>query len=208
MEIVQIIRILEKRYKIRPWREKPFKVLISTILSQRTKDEVTIEASKRLFKIADSPKKILKLSKEKIAKIIYPVGFYKQKAKQIKKLCKVLLKKYGGKVPNSREELLKLPGVGDKTASCILSYGFGIPTIPVDTHLNRISKRLGIVPKSSTPEKTRKILEKLIPNKQKLLVNFLFIQFGKDICKPIKPKCKICPIKKYCKFKTSISLFL
>lgn len=199
LDLDKIIQTLNKKYKVNVWRENPFRVLIFTILSQRTKDEITRRASKKLLKVANSPKKILKLSKKQIEKLIYPVGFYKEKAKKIKKVCKVLLEKYKGKIPKKREELLKLPGVGDKTASCILLYGFGMPTIPVDTHLNRIAKRLKIVPKNFTPKKTREKLEKLISDDLKLITNFLFIKFGKDICKPIKPKCEICPIKKYCK---------
>jgi len=198
--IIKIIKELNKLYSIKPWRGNPFKVLITTILSQRTKDEVTDEASRRLFRVAASLKKMLRISESKISKLIYPVGFYKQKAKEIKKLSKILIEKFDGKVPSKREELMELPGVGDKTASCVLCFGFGIPTIPVDTHVNRISQRLGIVPKGSSPEKTREILEELVPDKLKHPVNFTFIQFGKSICKPMKPKCEICPVRKYCRF--------
>ena len=194
----KVVKTLSKKFKVEPWREDPFKVLVSTILSQRTKDEVTEKASQKLLAKADSPSKMLKLRETQIAKLIYPVGFYKQKAKKLKLLCKLLVEKYGGKVPSREEELLKLPGVGDKTAACVLCYGFGKATIPVDTHVNRIAQRLGWVPKGSTPEKTRKILDKLIPNNLKVLVNFTFIEFGKKICKPRKPLCAKCPISSFC----------
>lgn len=192
--VLKIIQILNRKYKIKTSQSNPFQTLITCILSQRTKDEITRSAAKRLLIIANKPEKILKLHTQKIAKLIYPVGFYNQKAKRIKKICQILMRKYGGQVPRTRQELLQLPGVGEKTASIVLSYGYGKPTIAVDTHVNRISKRLGIVPKNSRPEKTQEILEKLIPKRYQILVNHLFVTFGKEICKPRKPKCGICPI--------------
>jgi len=200
MKIDKVIKILQKKYKIKPWKANPFKILISTILSQRTKDEVTREASKRLFRFADTPKKILKLSEKQITKLIYPTGFYRQKAKRIKKVCKIILEKNKGKVPNSREELVKLPGVGSKTASVVLAYGFRVPTIPVDVHVNRISKRLGLVPDNYKPDKTQEVLEKMIPKNLHIMVNHLLVTFGKDICRPVKPRCRICPILKFCPY--------
>jgi endonuclease-3 len=198
-KIKQILKFLAKRYKIKRWKEDPFKVLIITILSQRTKDEVTREASKRLLKVAKTPEEILKLSEERIAKLIYPVGFYREKAKKIRKLCKILIEKYGGEVPSSREELLKLPGVGDKTASCVLCFGFGVPTIPVDIHASVIANRLGLT-KSKNPEDIRKDLEKLIPEKLRYIVNLGFVEFGKEICSTRNPKCSICPLKNLCEY--------
>jgi endonuclease-3 len=195
--IVKIIKQLNKRYRIKPWKEKPFKVLISCILSQRTKDEVTRKASKKLFKAANTPEKILKLSKKQIEKLIYPVGFYRQKAKKIKKLCKILLDEYKGKVPRTREELLLLPGVGPKTADVVLSYGYGKPVIAVDTHVAVISRRLGLT-KNEDPEKIREDLHKLIPLKFRRVVNLLFVEFGKEFCRTLKPRCSECPIKEYC----------
>jgi endonuclease-3 len=153
-----------------------------------------------LFRVANSPRKILKLSEKQIAKLIYPAGFYRQKAKKIKKLCRILLEKYRGKVPKKKEELLSLLAVGNKTASIVLAYGFGIPTIAVDTHVNRISKRLGIVPDDYKPEETQKILEEMLPKKLHIVVNHLLVTFGKNICRPVKPRCEVCPIKKYCKY--------
>lgn len=200
MNLERVVRILQKRYRVKPWKGRPFEVLISTILSQRTKDEVTRECSKRILSVANTPEKILRLDEREIERLIYPVGFYREKARKIKKVCKILVEKYGGKVPREREELIKLPGVGDKTASCVLSYGFGIPTIAVDTHANRISKRLGIVSEKASPEETRKVLEKLLPKKLYFIVNFLLISFGRDICKPVRPRCELCPIRGMCKY--------
>jgi endonuclease-3 len=197
--VEKIISILNKKYKIKVWRDDPFKVLISCILSQRTKDEVTREASKRLLEVASTPEKILKLSEKEIEKLIYPVGFYKQKAKRIKKICKILIQKYGGKVPDSREELLKLPGVGFKTSDVVLSYGYGKPVIAIDTHVFHVSRRLGLT-KSSDPEKIREDLHKLIPEKHRLVVNLLFVEFGKEICRTINPKCEVCLVRKFCKY--------
>ncbi|MDI6806299.1 MAG: endonuclease III [Candidatus Aenigmarchaeota archaeon] len=205
MEITKLIKILNKRYKIKPWKEKPFKVLIATILSQRTKDEITRSACRRLFKVADTPEKILKLSEKQIIRLIYPAGFYRQKAKKVKKLCKILLRKFRGRVPSSREELLKLPGVGYKTADVVLSVGFGSPIIAIDVHCNVIAKRLGIADKNDDVETVREKLNKKIPEKFRLITNLLFVEFGKDICRTAKPRCKICPIRNFCKYGASKS---
>jgi len=196
-KVERIISILNKKYKIKPWRDDPFKVLISCIISQRTKDEVTRKASSRLLKVANNPKKILKLSEKQIEELIYPAGFYRQKAKRIKKICKILIEKYKGKVPDSREELLKLPGVGLKTADVVLSYGYGKPVIAVDTHVFHVARRLGLT-KSNNLEKIREDLHRQIPEKYRLILNLLFVEFGKEICRTIKPKCEVCPIKKFC----------
>ncbi len=203
--IKKIIKILQKKYNIEVKRGEPFKILVSVVLSQRTRDEVTDLASERLFKIADTPEKILKLTDKEIEDLIYPVGFYKQKAWGIKKLSKELLDNYNGKVPDNLKELIKLHGVGDKTASCVLLFGFNKNTIPVDTHVNRISKRLEWVDETLTPEKVRMELEKILKGDERDIVNQLFIQFGRDICKPIGPKCKKCPIEKYCNHPKIIS---
>lgn len=198
-KIEKIIRILNRKYKIRPRREDPFKLLIACILSQRTRDETTEKATKRLFKIARRPEDFLRLSVKRIEKLIYPVGFYRQKARRIKELCKILLKRYEGKVPRKREDLLSLPGVGFKTADVVLSYGYGEPVIAIDTHVAVISRRLGLA-KSEDPEKIREELHKLVPIKLRKVVNWLFVEFGKDVCKTAKPMCRSCPIKMYCKY--------
>ena len=200
--IERIIKILEKRYNTENFWKEPFKLLISTILSQRTKDEVTYKAAERLLKVANKPEKILKLSERQIEKLIYPVGFYKQKAKRIKKVCKILLEKYKGKVPNKRKELLKLPGVGSKTADVVLAYGFNKPVIAVDTHVAIISRRLGLT-KNFDPEKIREDLHRVIPKKYRKIINLLFVNFGKDICRTVKPRCEVCPIQKLCPSKIS-----
>ncbi len=198
-DVQKIIKILNKKYKIKPWKEEPFKLLIGTILSQRTKDEKTSQAWKKLFSKASTPEKILKLEESEIKNLIKDVGFYRQKAKRIKQVSKIILEKYKGKVPSSREELMKLPGVGPKTADVVLSYSFGIPVIAVDTHVTTISKRLGWT-KSNEPEKIREDLYRLIPEKQRLLINSLFVEFGKEICTAKNPKCYKCPILSFCPY--------
>lgn len=197
MDLEKIIKILNRRYKVKIWEEDPFKILISTILSQRTRDEITREASKRLFKVANNPEKILKLDEKEIEKLISPVGFYRQKAKRIKKVAEIILKNYNGKIPESREELLKLPGVGFKTADVVLCYGFKEDVIPVDTHVATISRRLKLT-QSKNPEKIREELHEKIPKKYRRVFNLLMVEFGKDICRTLKPRCGICPIKKFC----------
>ncbi len=196
-----ILKFLEERYgdKIRKFPKlSPFQLLITTILSQRTKDENTRKASRRLFSIAKTPEKILKIPEKKLRKIIRPSGFYKQKSKVIRKVCKILLEKYKGKVPEDRDELMKLPGVGYKTSAIVLMYGFNKPIIAIDTHCNRISKRLGLAPPNANVEEVRKSLEKIFPKGKWYLVNLGFVNFGKEICKPINPKCNACPFKSFC----------
>ncbi|MDI6798582.1 MAG: endonuclease III, partial [Candidatus Aenigmarchaeota archaeon] len=196
--IEKIIKILNRRYKIKPWKEKPFKILISTILSQRTKDEITRKTSEQLLSKADTPEKILKLSEKEIEKLIYPVGFYRQKAKKIKRLCRILLKNYGGKVPDNREELLKLPGVGFKTADVVLS-SHGLLVIAIDTHCKVIAKRLGLT-KSDDAERIREDLHRIVPKKYRRIINLLFVEFGKEICQTRLPRCYICPIVSLCSY--------
>jgi endonuclease-3 len=195
-----ILKVLENYFPKRLRWDSPFKVLISCILSQRTKEENTEKASKNLFAKADSPQKILSLRISELEKLIKSAGFYKQKARRIKAVCKILLEKYGGKVPSSRKELLSLPGVGFKTSAIVLSYGFGIPIIAVDTHVNRISKRLGLVKEKASVEEVRENLQKIFPKNKWFLVNLGFVNFGREVCKPIKPKCEICELKRICEF--------
>jgi len=195
--IVKMIKQLNKFYKVKPLSEKPFKVLVSCILSQRTKDEITEKASKRLLKFADTPRKILKMKEREIERMIYPVGFYRQKAKNLRKISRILIEKFKGRVPEKREELLKLPGVGFKTADVVLAYGFGKPVIPVDTHVAVISRRLGLT-KAEDPKKIREDLHNLIPSELRRIVNLLFVEFGKDVCRTRNPRCSACPIKKFC----------
>ena len=199
MRIYEIIKILNKRYRINVERENPFDVLIGAVLSHRTKDEVSWPATERLLRKANTPDKISKLSEKEIVKIIKPVGFYNQKAKRIVKICKTLLKVYDGKVPRTRKELMTLPGVGGKTADIVLSYSFGELVIPVDTHVAVVSKRLGLT-ENKEPEKIREDLHRLIKGKKRLIVNNLFVEFGKEICQKRLPKCYTCPIVKSCPY--------
>jgi len=175
-----------------------FQLLIGTLLSQRTRDENTVLASRRLFSVAKTPEDILKIPEKELEKLIKPAGFYRQKAKKIKKICKILIDKYNSKVPHTREELLSLPGIGFKTADVVLTYGFGKPTIPVDVHVEVCSKRLGLVDKRAKYEEIRKNLEKLVPEKERFLINLGFVQFGKEICRTYRPKCKECELNKIC----------
>ena len=178
--------------------KNPFTTLISCLLSLRTKDKTTAIASIRLLKKYNTPERIIKLSTKQIEKLIYPVGFYKTKAKRIKEICKILIEKYKGKVPDTFEELIKLKGVGPKTASITIVYGFNKPKhIPVDTHVHQISNRLGLV-KTKTPEKTQLELEKIIPKEYWYDFNELFVQFGQNICVPVSPFCSKCPIYHFC----------
>ncbi len=186
-----VVGLIAKRTK------DPYRVLISTIISLRTKDEVTDKASQRLFSLADTPYDMLKLSEEEIAKAIYPAGFYKNKAKTIKEISRKIVEEYNGKVPDSLEELLSFKGVGRKTANLVLSEGFGKPAICVDIHVHRISNRLGIV-KSKNPEETEKQLMEKIPKKHWNRINDNLVAFGQSICKPISPFCSKCPVSKYC----------
>ncbi|MBI2148310.1 endonuclease III [Candidatus Woesearchaeota archaeon] len=178
--------------------KNPFKVLISCLLSLRTKDAVTAIASRQLFKVADTPEKILRLNTKQIEKLIYPVGFYKTKARRIKEICKVLIKNYSGKVPDNEEELLKLKGVGRKTMNIVMTYGFHSKNhIAVDTHVHRIPNRLGWI-KTKKPDETEKQLLRIIPKEYYHDINDLFVVFGQNICVPISPFCSKCPVKKYC----------
>lgn len=177
----------------------PFTTLISCILSLRTKDKITEQASIRLLKNYDSPEKILKLSEKQIALLIYPVGFYKTKAKRLKEISKTLIDNYSSKVPDDFDELLKLKGVGKKTAAIVMVYGHKIDSfIPVDIHVHVIANRLGWV-QSKNPDETMERLMKSIPKKYWYDLNNLFVTFGQNICVTISPFCSKCSIERYCK---------
>ena len=177
---------------------EPFKILISCLISLRTKEEVTHEASRRLFEIADTPEKLSRRDRSTISKAIYPAGFYKTKAERIIEISKILLEKHGGKVPSTREELLLLPGVGPKTASLVLGAGFNKPAICVDTHVHRISNRWGLVD-TKTPEETEKKLEAVLPKRYWIEFNNLLVKFGQNHCVPISPFCSRCPLSRQCR---------
>ena len=206
INVSAIIKILKKT--IKQWKvpivtlvaedgRDPFKVLISCMLSLRTKDDTTAAAYRRLFKIADKPDKMLRIKDSAFEKTIYPVGFYRTKTKSIKSVCQALVDKYDGTVPDEIDELLKLKGVGRKTANLVVTLGYHKPGICVDTHVHRISNRLGYI-KTTTPDKTEFALRKKLPQKHWIIYNDLLVTFGQNLCKPISPLCSTCPIYKYC----------
>ena len=174
-----------------------FKILVSTILSARTKDEVTKIATERLFSKIKNVYDLQKLDEKEIEELIYPVGFYRNKAKLLKKLANVLIEEFGGKVPQRIEDLTKLPGVGRKTANLVLILGFNKDGICVDTHVHRIVNRWGYV-KTKIPEETEMELRKKLPKKFWKRINTLLVSFGQNICKPVSPKCSVCGLKDIC----------
>ncbi len=175
----------------------PFRVLISTVLSLRTKDETTAEASRRLFALADNPRDMLALKEKDIARAIYPVGFYKTKTKYIRGICRELIGKYSSRVPDDLDELLKLKGVGRKTANLVLTLGYGVQGICVDTHVHRISNRLGYVA-TRNPYETEMALREKLPKRHWIDYNTLLVAFGQYLCRPLSPKCSVCPVAIYC----------
>ena len=179
--------------------EGPFSILIGTILSARTRDENTTKVMKNLLSHYKSPKALSSAKVKEIEKIIKPIGFYHVKAKRIIKVASIINSQYGGNVPDDFEKLVELPGVGRKTANCVLVYAFDKPAIPVDTHVHRISNRLGLV-RTKAPEDTEKELMKKIPKKYWLEINDTFVMYGQNICKPISPMCNVCKIKRKCNY--------
>jgi len=179
-------------------RRDPYQVLISCILSLRTKDKTTITASRRLFKVASAPGDMIKLSSSAIQRLIYPVGFYRKKARDILGVSRKIIKDSGGRVPNRLEGLLSLKGVGRKTANLVLGLGYCIPAICVDTHVHRISNRLGWV-KTNAPVETEEALKKIIPEDYWINLNTLLVTFGQNVCLPVSPYCSRCYIGKFCK---------
>lgn len=185
--------------------EDPFRILISTILSQRTRDENTELATARLFERFPDLVSLATARQEDLYELIKPSGMYKQKAHRIIQVAQKLLYEYGARVPNSLEELLKLPGVGRKTANIVLYHGFGKSALAVDTHVHRISNRLGFV-KTSRPEQTEEQLSKLIPKELWGPLNGSMVEFGRSICQPRRPKCHLCNFNDECKFFTEQNL--
>jgi endonuclease-3 len=207
-KIKNILNLLERRYGMYinnsvMKNQEIFELLIETVLSQRTRDESSEKAANNLFKVTKTPRQILKLPMKKLQSLIRISGPYKQKSKRIKQMTKIILEKYNGKVPNNREELIELPGVGFKTADIVLMYGFNIPSIAIDTHCNRVPKRIGLVEREANVEKVKEKFERLFPKKKWYLINLGFVSFGKEICKPINPICikdsKNCPFSSFCK---------
>jgi endonuclease-3 len=197
MDIEKVANMIIEKFPRDHFNKDPFYVLISTVLSQRSKDENTEIAAKNLFKKFKNPAELANAKPEDLYELIKPAGLYRQKAKRIIQIAKILQEKYNGKVPNSLDDLLKLPGVGRKTANIVLFVSFGIPSLAVDTHVHRISNRLGWV-KTKNPEETEFKLMELIPKELWGPLNGSMVEFGKQICKPVKPECKNCPIEKYC----------
>ncbi len=205
-DIHEVIRRLREVYtlwkepvvtKLSRRRKDPFRVLISCILSLRTQDKTTAEATRRLMEVAPDPESMMELEEEEIARLIYPVGFYNTKASNIKEICRVLLHEYGGKVPSDMDALLRLKGVGRKTANLVLTKGFGLPGICVDTHVHRITNRWGYV-KTKTPDQTEMALRKKLPKKYWIEINDLLVAFGQNLCRPLSPFCSRCPIYGFC----------
>ena len=175
----------------------PFEVLVSTLLSLRTKDEVTGVAAQRLLAVARTPETMVKLPAREIETLIYPVGFYPTKAKRLLSISRILLDRHGGKVPDTLEALTALPGVGRKTANLVLVEGFKISAICVDTHVHRISNRIGYV-KTKTPDKTEMALRKKLPKRHWVRYNELLVAFGQVLCRPVSPFCSRCPVADMC----------
>jgi endonuclease III len=203
IDIHRFIKIL--REEVPHWRvpvvghytETPFMVLISTLLSLRTQDKTTDAASVRLFKQAKTPQAMSKLSLPVIRKAIYPVGFYITKAKRIKEICAILLSDYNGRVPDTIDELLKLPGVGRKTSNLVVTLGYRKPGICVDTHVHRITNRWGYV-RTKKPDKTEMALRRKLPGDYWMELNDLLVTYGQNLCKPISPHCTQCRLKPSC----------
>lgn len=173
-------------------KQDPFSVLISTVISLRTKDDVTLNASRRLLAEAPDPEAMLRLSEERIAQLIFPAGFYKRKATQIHQISSILVDEYGGKVPADADLLMKLPGVGIKTANLTLNLGFGIDAICVDCHVHQISNRLGWID-TRTPEESEKALQPIMPRRFWIPLNELLVSYGQEVCNSVSPKCSMCP---------------
>lgn len=204
MQIVRILRYATKGMVepastsiIKEYGKDPFLILVSCLLSLRTKDSVSLSASRRLFRLAKTPEEILQLSIKKIEQAIYPVGFYRRKAKNLHQMSLQMRDQFGGKVPDTEEDLLSLPGVGPKTANLVLGEAFGVPAICVDTHVHTISNRLGLV-NTKRPEETERVLKQILPKNYWIVFNRLLVMWGQNICVPVSPFCSRCAISDLC----------
>ena len=206
-DIGTIIRLIEEDVtkkelpivtKLAQENRDPFKILISTLLSLRTKDEVTAVATERLFVLARTPAEMERLEEEEIRQAIYPVGFYRKKAETIRDVCRTLIRRFDSRVPDNIEELLTIRGVGRKTANLVVALGYNRPGICVDTHVHRISNRIGYV-HTKTPEETEFALRKKLPRQYWIKYNTLMVAFGRNTCRPVSPLCSLCPVSDYCK---------
>ncbi|WP_294968189.1 endonuclease III [uncultured Methanosphaera sp.] len=203
-QIEYIVDELEKIFDRRTFEDQtPYEVLVRTILSQRTRDENTDRATANLFEVYPTMEDIAEAPVEEIAKLVRPAGFYNVKAGRIKEVSNILLDEYDGIVPDSIDELIKLPGVGRKTANCVLVFGFQEAAIPVDVHVHRISNRLGLV-HTKEPEETEEVLREIVPKNYWLPINDLMVQFGQNICKPINPQHMECPFTDLCELYKSL----
>lgn len=205
-DIDACIRILKR--EIRRWKEPivgvvakascdPFQILISTVLSLRTKDQTTAEASTRLFRLATTPQAMLAVPRRTIERAIYPVGFYRTKARHIHDICRDLLARYGGRVPDEIDELLTLKGVGRKTANLVVTLGFRKPGICVDVHVHRISNRWGYI-RTKSPAQSEEALRRKLPRCHWVIYNDLLVPFGQNLCTPVSPRCSECKLARYC----------
>jgi endonuclease-3 len=186
----------EDAFKVSP--EEPFRALIGCILSQRTKDENASKATDALFSVASTPQGILALDPAVLRRLIRPSGYFNQKATHIIGACGAIVERFGGVTPRTRDDLMTLPGVGPKTADIVLSYGYGEPAIAVDTHINRVTKRLGLVHEKASPTDVKSVLEDLLQPEEYSYADGAILRIGKEYCKPGKPRCRECPLGKLC----------
>ena len=198
--VIELVNQLDNTFEIRTFlNHDPYKVLVRTILSQRTRDENTDQATENLFSKYKDIYEVVDAPIDDVKELIKPAGFYNVKASRIHEVSRILIDQYGAEVPDTLEELVKLPGVGRKTANCVLVFAFELPAIPVDTHVHRISNRLGLVD-TKEPEETEVELTKIAPKELWIKLNDLMVQFGQNICKPMSPQCEICPCTEICDY--------
>lgn len=204
--IDKVMKVLVKHFDFKErttlnrMRKKPnaYKILISCLLSLRARDEATEVVSKKLFAVADTPQKIVKLPMSKLEKLIFSSGHYHKKARALKSVSKDLIKRFDSKVPDVKDDLMSIKGIGPKTANIVLAFAFGQEVLPIDIHCHRIPNRLGWI-NTKTPEETEKELEKILPRKYWAGFNGVFVLFGRETCQPVSPWCSKCPVNKYCK---------
>ena len=207
-KVSALIDILTKAYpKLldAPLRQDPFRTLVGCILSQRTRDSNSERAAETLFSRASTPSDILGLSREELHDLIRCSGFYRQKAEHIRGTCRALMERHDGEVPRDRETLVTLPGVGPKTADIVLTHGFGEVAIPVDVHVSRVSRRLGLTPMNASQEEIQSILHMLIPRDKYLFYDRSVVCLGKEHCRKTKPLCGVCPLRDYCDYRKRLA---
>jgi endonuclease-3 len=207
-KVARILKLLREKYddRIKERMDRNidlYELLITTMLSQRTRDENTFMASERLFSVITTPEEMLRLSDSELEELIRPSGTFRQKARKIKEVSRILVEEYPCSFPRKREDLLKLPGIGPKTADVVLSYGLGRPVIAVDVHVEVCSKRLGLVKQEAKYEEIRETLEGIVPVKDRYLVNLGLVNFGRDVCRTRNPKCPECKLNGICDFYAS-----